>query len=141
MFNHLFECPIPERGQRSHQRGLEGEHAIWRLLPAGDLLLVVEDPAEDGSRDVGMGIEEAQVAPDGGHQLVLIAVELLEGRKKRVGEPQVLHPLRIPGRLQEERSQKDAQQRRLGQPAGRGLLVEGGGSHGGEAHARPPSAW
>src|SRR5438874_10615345 len=38
-------------------------------------------------------------------------IQLLQGRRDGVGKPDVLHPARIPGRLQEERAPEDPQER------------------------------
>src|SRR5439155_25378339 len=82
----------------------------WRLS-VGDALLKPDRPAEDRRRQVGMAVEELEVARDGFGALHRIRVQLRERRRDGVGETEVLHPARVPCRLQEHGAQEDAPER------------------------------
>src|SRR5690606_26267173 len=86
------------------------------LLSRRDAPLVVEDAAQNRRRRIGVGVEEGEMTLDRRLKGGALRIEDIERRVESVGQPQVLHPLRVPTRLQEQRSQEDPEQDDAGNP-------------------------
>src|SRR5262249_17955938 len=75
-----------------------------------DLFLQSDGPAHDGGREIGVAIEELEVALGRARARGSVGIELAERRLHGEREAEVLHPVRVPRRLQEQRSPENAQE-------------------------------
>src|SRR5712692_9271563 len=77
----------------------------------------MQHPAHDRRRHVGVGVEESQMAPDGISSALVIRIKLLQGGIESVSQAEVLHTLRIPRSLQQQRAKEYPPNNSIGQNA------------------------
>src|SRR5205085_9542285 len=90
---------------------LERGHAARIGGAARDVLLEPDGAPDDCRRQIWMAVEEFEVPLRGARTLGVVRIELPQRRLHRECEAEVLHPARVPGRLQEKRPPEDAQER------------------------------